>query len=470
MFSCKDYKKCWFLYQGERLPNKMSIDEFYLKQGVPVNEFNKWYRDTHKSIHPIHISVKEYLIMEDLLLPAYQKLYEALQSLERFNKGQDLFENIACIDSFLSEFRNVTFVLQKSLAHTAYKGNYESLREAHLKNEDCSWLVSKRNEVLKEAPFNLEKSLKLILYHPNGAGVYLTESYTIEDEKDYSSLIEMIKGVIEQIPVIEVFFSVEFVYREIGSERNLFSTIDKGIDSMLALLDGLNKIIVGDVSKTRERVIKKIEDLHFHTFPKDIWFIEDYVFYRQDHIFEKGERYEMITPFKMAIPFSLFCDMFHVKNNGNFVNETFTAFIKMHILAFSKQKELAPTFLTLNKDGVLSMVMYHATIKTTTYRKIHEIAEEIKNGAPIVAVFHVCEMLCYNDMDAYKQDYSYRSKGVHTELLSFNIVTKDGATNYCVSSEAILYGKKYCTFPKLTKVDTIDTISFMNPIVNAFEG
>ena len=43
--------------------------------------------------------------MDDLLLPAYQKLYAALQSLERFSKGQDLFENIASIDSFLSEFR-----------------------------------------------------------------------------------------------------------------------------------------------------------------------------------------------------------------------------------------------------------------------------------------------------------------------------------------------------------------------------
>ena len=65
--------------------------------------------------------------MDDILLPAYQKLYAALQSLERFNKGQDLFENIACIDSFLSEFRNVTFVLQKSLAHTKYIAVYDTL-------------------------------------------------------------------------------------------------------------------------------------------------------------------------------------------------------------------------------------------------------------------------------------------------------------------------------------------------------
>ena len=104
--------------------------------------------------------------MDDLLLPAYQKLYAALQSLERFSKGHDLFENIACIDSFLSEFRNVTFVLQKSLAHTEYGVLYEALRDKHLKNDDCKWLVDKRNEVLKEKPFNLEKSLVLTLYHP----------------------------------------------------------------------------------------------------------------------------------------------------------------------------------------------------------------------------------------------------------------------------------------------------------------
>lgn len=56
--------------------------------------------------------------MEDFLLTIYQKLYPAIQSIERFNKGQDLFGNIAFIDLFLSEFRNVAFVFQKSLSHT----------------------------------------------------------------------------------------------------------------------------------------------------------------------------------------------------------------------------------------------------------------------------------------------------------------------------------------------------------------
>ena len=55
MFSSKDFEKCWFLYQSEGLPHNISIEEFCLQQGVPVNEVNKWYRSTHKRIHPIQV-------------------------------------------------------------------------------------------------------------------------------------------------------------------------------------------------------------------------------------------------------------------------------------------------------------------------------------------------------------------------------------------------------------------------------
>ena len=406
----------------------------------------------------------------DLLLPAYQKLYAALQSLERFSKGQDLFENIACIDSFLSEFRNVTFVLQKSLAHTEYISEYTILRDKYLKKEDCSWLLEKRNQVTKEKPFNLEKSFILTLYLPNGAGVFPTDPYTIEDEADYSSIIEMVKRVIEGIPSIEVFFSVEFVYREIDSERNLFGTIDHGINAIMTLLEELNRTIGGKVSKTRELVVEKINDLHFHKAPKDFWFIDDYVFYRKDHVFEKGTRCEMIMPYNSEFSYKVLCNMVGIKNEGNYVEETFRAFELMYMASFSMQKNLMTTIMTLKEDGTVALVSYDASIKTTTYRKIIEIAREIRNGAPIVAVFHVCEMLLYNDPEAYNQDYSYRSQGEHTDLLSFNMVTKGGAANFCINSEALLDGKEDCLFPTLTKVDTAVSLSFMNPLVEAFES
>lgn len=408
--------------------------------------------------------------MVDLLLPAYQKFYSALQSLDRFSKGQDLFDNIACIDSFLSEFRNVTFVLQKSLAHTEYFSAYELARDKFLKNEDCAWLVEKRNQVLKESPFTLEKTLKLTLFLPNGAGVFSTDSYTVEDERDYSDLIDMIKKVIKGIPAIEVFFSVEFVYGEKGSTRNIFETIDRGIDSVFDLLEVINKTIGLEASGPRNLLLEKMEKLHFHIVPKEAWFVEDYVYYRKDDVFEKGEMYEILTPFKTEVSYNHFCELMHVDLSGNYIEDTFAAFKKMHILAFSRQKSLMPTILIIREDGIISMMMYDSSIKTTTYRKINDIAEMIEAGEPIVAVFHVSEMLVYTDMDVFNEDYSYRSKGEHSEILSFNIVTKKYSNQYCISSEAITGGDENCRFPRLTKVETDDSISFMNPIVNAFKN
>lgn len=408
--------------------------------------------------------------MDDVLFPAYQKLYAALQSLERFSKGQDLFDNIACIDSFLSEFRNITFVLQKSFAHTEYKSVYDTSRDKSLKNDDCSWLVEKRNQVLKESPFALVKTLKLTLYHPNGAGVFSTETYTIEDERDYSELIDMVKHVIEGIPAIEVFFSVEFVYTEKDSTRNIFKTIDKGIDSMFELLEDINRTIGIKASEPRKHLLEKIKELHFHFIPKEAWFVDDYVYYRKDNVFEKGERYEIVTPFKTAIHYTILCEQLCVRLSDNCIEDTFEAFKKMHMLSFRHKKRLMPTILTLRDDGIISMMMYDAELKTTTYRKINEIAEDIKSGVTIVAVFHVSEMLIYQNIDVFNKDYSYRSKEEHSEILSFNIVTKDYSKQYCISSEAFTEEKEDCMFPHLTQVETDDSISFMNPIVQAFKN
>ena len=50
--------------------------------------------------------------MAGILYPAYQKLYSALHNLDQFNTEKSFFDNIASLDNFFSEFRNVTFVIQ----------------------------------------------------------------------------------------------------------------------------------------------------------------------------------------------------------------------------------------------------------------------------------------------------------------------------------------------------------------------
>lgn len=404
----------------------------------------------------------------DLLLPAYQKLYSALQSIERFNKGQDLFDNIACIDNFLSEFRNVTFVLQKSLADTDYLSVYKNLREQYLNNPHCSWLKEKRNEIQKEKPFSLEKQLILRIYLPYSTGVFPTECFTIEDEVDYSSLIDMVKRVISNIPALEVFFSTEFIYKEVGKEVNLFETIDRGIESLQSMLFALDEEIGEAPSKERKTLLDKIDKLLFHKMPKEAWFVDDYVFYREDGYFEKGQRYEMITPHSTGIKCSDFCNILKMDMTDDFIQDTFEVFKRLHIVHYAMQKSLMPTVLVLNNDGILSMTMYHASIKTTTYRKIHELASEIKKNANIVAVFLVGEMIYYDNLNMLNQDYRYRIANSQSEVLAFDKITKDKVEQYLISSEAIIENSKDCMFPTMTKIESHQSISMNYPIIKAF--
>ena len=48
MYSNSDFEKVWFLYKTEGEPKGISINTFCVNQGVPYNQFNDWFRKTHK--------------------------------------------------------------------------------------------------------------------------------------------------------------------------------------------------------------------------------------------------------------------------------------------------------------------------------------------------------------------------------------------------------------------------------------
>ena len=55
MYSNSDFEKVWFLYKTEGEPKGVSINSFCVSQGVPYNQFNDWFRKTHKKIVPVQI-------------------------------------------------------------------------------------------------------------------------------------------------------------------------------------------------------------------------------------------------------------------------------------------------------------------------------------------------------------------------------------------------------------------------------
>ena len=46
MYSSEDLERFYFQYQTEALPHGESLQSFCVKNKVPYNIFQKWYRDT----------------------------------------------------------------------------------------------------------------------------------------------------------------------------------------------------------------------------------------------------------------------------------------------------------------------------------------------------------------------------------------------------------------------------------------
>ena len=55
MISNSDLEKAWSLYKTEYEPQNISINDFYMRKGIPHREFNKWFRNTYKQVVPVEI-------------------------------------------------------------------------------------------------------------------------------------------------------------------------------------------------------------------------------------------------------------------------------------------------------------------------------------------------------------------------------------------------------------------------------
>ena len=95
----------------------------------------------------------------EILAPALQKFYSALKSLDEFGRYGNFFDDVSNLDKFFSEFRNITFVIQKNLKTEENKKTYEELRDSLLSGDTLKWFINTRNKTTKERPFELKKEL-----------------------------------------------------------------------------------------------------------------------------------------------------------------------------------------------------------------------------------------------------------------------------------------------------------------------
>lgn len=395
-----------------------------------------------------------------LLYPALHKFYSALSSLEKFEKGTNFFDNISYLDIFFSEYRNITFVLQKSLAHTEFKAIYEDLRNQYLVNDVCKWFIDKRNEVLKQQPFDLEKKIEISIYSGQDTVSLPELIFTIDNDVEYSTIIESLRKTFMDIEQLEVMFSAEFSFYENGHTEDLYDNFISGINHMKLFMAAMRKALNEDCKLSNE-LEKKIEGLNFYRVPKNMLFTDDYVFYCKKNYFEKASRVEMWTGSNQAK------SPIENLNKAYPGGDMFDKFELMHLVIFQMQKSLLPTCLVVYSDDTFQLLTFGGSIKTTIYRKIHEVAKQIEADG-IIQVLFVTEMYTYDLNDITKLDSRERIKHVRNEVLSFFTVDKDLKTKNHSFDTKRIDDFAYIASVMIEKQSKPVQPGFMNPVIQEF--
>ena len=173
---------------------------------------------------------------ECLIYPAIQKFYNALNIVNQIDSKKYIFETIPQIDSFFSEMRNITFVMQKSFNTPELKIVYERERDKFFKNEVMKWFKDIRNETTKEHPFKLEKALDIEFYLPNFSTDTTHIRLTIDNDSNFDDLYKKLKLFLDNhyANSVELYLSVTTTFLENGKEVDIYSIIQKGIEIMYA--------------------------------------------------------------------------------------------------------------------------------------------------------------------------------------------------------------------------------------------
>lgn len=412
-----------------------------------------------------------------MLLPALQKFYNALKHLNQFSLQSGFFDNIASLDVFLSEFRSVTLVLQKSLGGNNNPIYQKNLNEFLLKDKRVAeWLNDNRNIVIHEHPFKLKKTLRVVIYDSGKSIEFKKFEQTIEDEKPIGDYEKMIKNTLLSVLAPEVSFSAQYVFvdEDDKTEINIFDFIESGVVAMWQFLHAMKKDLA-EVDKTTDNMMTAIDE--FVMKMPNRWMIDsiDYCYYRSSDCFERGELLLVALPdVKYTKP--VFMNMARKINPS--LKDLYDAFIWVHSWLYIQQNQhLMNTFFIEYKDNTYRTITFSATLRTTLYRYINRVAKIVEEN-DVVNVYFVTEMVMYNrveqkDLSKFLQlNYREREKFQSKTLLAFYKITAQGEV-IPVLIEADGLMKSHSVGVSLEKhrfeIEKIGPIFMLSPVVDSFK-
>lgn len=314
---------------------------------------------------------------QGIMFTTLQRFYGALSSLDKFSSANNLIDNVVCLDNFFSCFRSTSFVLQSTLAHTEYKPLYDKFRQKYLiGNRVCKWMVETRNEIEKQHPFDLQKQVYVTIYMPISATILKSEIFTAENDIEYQTLVESLKYELKKISTVEVHFSLDFQFRKADDNADLYNDICEAIIIMTNMLKDMYTTI-GDRTELCDNLIMKIEDFERKILNNELIFIDDYVYYADKDVFEKGNRFVPELPCD-NVDVQKMLERYGVKYPSYDPKEFMKFLAKLHLAVYQKQgRRLMSVIFVVYGNNTCKTIPFDSSIRTTAYRKVNEIADRV---------------------------------------------------------------------------------------------
>lgn len=408
---------------------------------------------------------------DKILIPFLQKVYSALKHLDNFSVSNDFYDNISDFDGFFSEYRSSTLVLQKSLGGNNNPIYQKNLKEFLLKDEQLSkWMNDKRVDSVHKQPFNLHKHLKVYVYSAISSEIILEKEYTIEHDESFEKLQKELISEFEKQNPNEVNFSLVYFFTEEDKTVDAFGLSMKAIKAMMAFMVAMYKDFISQDSTCATLLEKNIE-LARSIESKTFTFTRDYCYLPQKHQFVGGEILESNIPY-YKIPVGKLYANFGVKRQ---LNDDFAFFVSMHSQIYLKQHQhIMPTFFVKYTDDTIAIVSFDATLRTTFYRKINEIALKVKNEE-VEAVYYVTEFVTYGSISNKEEfealiqlPYIERRKKSQNSILAFYQISKDEIKCILAEGEQINDLLSPQGVAQFKKEHDTSYHFFLTPLVTAF--
>lgn len=367
----------------------------------------------------------------------YQKYYNSLLQLDKVNIKNNLFENITYLDSFFSEFRNITFMIQSNCRNQEAKEIYSELRQKYLLNSKMKWFIEKRDEIIHQNPIDLKKRIEVSIYTLTGEKNIIDKIITIKDdnitlENITENIVENLKHV-ETVP--EVFLSAKFMMFDENDELDICEVIRFGVQVMHDFISEFDEKIANKCD-TCQKLMRKtlnliqsfvskqislIEDMSFNTKSKEL------IFYDKAQLLFGSKNGNIIKPLDKKIE----------KNSkgmfmsGNTFFEKYDSFVLFHIFIARMQSELMSVYVILYEDSSYEFQPFIIFVKSTMYRIIADLCKKILKDKKIVAIFFMNEMFMYQ-----KKDFSKINK-MSSEERRNNLIKKECINFYAINSDLL---------------------------------